>query len=164
MPGMPYVVLNGIDRPNFADASPRTRFFAVLVHETTHAFNAAHMGSKSLPSWFNEGIAEFLSADLVPGCAAGVRWSQATTRAISERQDIHEMFSREQIEATHQMDEYGLAQSIVRYMHASDKEAFIKFYGLLKQDRMQEAALIEAYHFDFQGLVERWKKAAVRRR
>ena len=49
-------------------------------------------------------------------------------------------------------------------MHASDKEAFIKFYGLVKKGKPQEAALVESYLFDFDGLVERWKKAAVRRR
>ena len=163
LPGMPYVVLNGVNRTVTSDASPKTRFFALLVHETTHAFNAAYLGINPLPSWFNEGIAEYLSADLVPGCSAGMRWGQATTRAISERTDISPMFDRKQIIATRDLDEYGLAQSVVRFMHAGDRKAFIKFYGLLKQGKMQEAAIVEAYQFDLDGLVERWKKGALRR-
>ena len=51
---------------------------SLLVHETTHAFMHRYKSRYRLPTWANEGLADFMAGHLVPASNKGQRnWSKA---------------------------------------------------------------------------------------
>ncbi|MFM7137135.1 MAG: hypothetical protein ACKO1M_08705, partial [Planctomycetota bacterium] len=56
-------VIMACHRGDDADA-----FAHMLVHETSHGFNHRWMSPCRLPSWLNEGIAEWVGTQVVPAC------------------------------------------------------------------------------------------------
>ena len=153
--GATYVVLNEVKDVGRSKKEAQMWFYEVLVHETTHAFNARYLSDIRLPTWFNEGIAEFMAADLVPGCRADKYWRKAT-RYVRERHiNVSDNFERFQGGG-----HYFVVQSLVRFMAHKKKSEFIAFYKLLKEGKDQETALLEAYGWDLDDLLEKWERAA----
>ena len=151
--GFVFVVINGPQQRELTQDEARTEFFATLTHETVHAFNARFLSDFRLPTWFNEGIAEYLSAELVDGCAATRYWRRATMYVRDGRVNI-----------MHNFDDFGRAgyldyaamQSLVRYMMHGKKDKFIAFYRLLKAGMSQQDALQETYGWTQQLLINNW--------
>ena len=154
-----YVILNQMRHPGRSVAQDRQWFYEVLVHETTHAFNNRYLSDIHLPTWFNEGIAEYMAASLVPGCMADGDWRVATRYVRDGLVDVSHNFERF---GNSRLD-YAVVQSMVRYMlHKKNKTKFIAFYKLLKAGKSQKEALHEAYGWDEAELIDRWMKASRR--
>ncbi|MHC4562620.1 MAG: peptidase MA family metallohydrolase [Planctomycetota bacterium] len=155
--GTAYVVLNYVNIPGESKETSREWFYELLVHETTHAFNGRYLSDVHLPTWYNEGIAEYMAATLVPRSRAARWWKLGTRYLLDERIDVAANF--EQFRGS--MADYLGMQSMVRYMmHGKKKKKFIQFYKLLKAGKSQEDALMEAYGWDFDDLEEKWRRAA----
>jgi len=146
--GFCYVALNKVHT--------RTHFYGLLVHEGTHAFLARYHTNGFLPEWVNEGLAELMSAELVPSCAAGARYVSATAEALRRGRDVSGIFR----EVTLGDFEYGVAQSLVRFLLARSGSDFVKFLKLLKIGMDPSEALEKSYGLTGEQLQAEWKLAS----
>jgi hypothetical protein len=135
-----------------------TYFYGLLVHEGTHAFLARYATTAALPTWLNEGLAEAMAAQLVPGCTAAARYLSATRAAVLRDIDPSPLFKTVEL---NELD-YGLAQSLVRFLLARDRKAFIQLIKLLKVGTEESEALSRAYGLTREELVRQWKAASQR--
>jgi hypothetical protein len=154
--GLCYMVLNR--------ARDETYFYGLLVHEGTHAFLARYGTDAPLPGWVNEGLAEAMSAWLVPGCRAAQRHVDATRQALRKRKKVERLFEEVRLEDF----DYGVAQGLVRYLVARDRRAFVRFIKLMKLGVDDGEALKQAYGLSRQQFVAQWtassRTAAPRKR
>jgi len=154
--GLTYVILNEVNLEGASQAEAVKWFCEVLVHETTHAFNSRYLSDIRLPMWFDEGIAEYMAAELVPGCRADKWWRSATRYVRTGRVDVRDNLER----FGGSYLDYATMQSLVRYMMARKGKQFVKFYELLKAGKSQSDALKEAYGWDEDELIDRWLRSA----
>lgn len=145
---MSFVVLNAVRSKEW--------FYTLLVHETTHAFAGRYIARRSLPDWINEGLADFMAANLVPEGSATDKYVSATRKAIKERIDIRPIFKDVQLDSFW----YGIAQSLVRYMIVQKREAFVALVTDLKKGMDTEEALKKHYELGTDELAVKWRKAA----
>jgi hypothetical protein len=148
--GFCHIVLNHVHSATY--------FYGLLVHEGTHAFLARYATTAALPTWLNEGLAETMAAQLVPECAAAGRYVSATREAIQRNLDASSLFRNVELTA----QDYGLAQSLVRFLLARDRKAFVQFIKLLKVGTEEPEALWQAYGLTREELVRQWKAASQR--
>ena len=148
--GFGYIVLNRV--------STRRRFFELLAHEGTHAFIARYLTNLPIPSWVNEGMAEYAAATLVKGSVAARRHVPAARKAVQANKDISHVFTKP---AMSDFD-YGICQSLVRYLIARDRKAFVRFFTRMKEGASQAEALQEAYGLTGGQLLAQWRAAVAR--
>lgn len=133
-------------------------FFEVLTHEMTHAFEHNYKKYGGLPTWVNEGLADMMAANLVPKSHANRKWTDATGQAIGQGRDMSSVFQRVALDEF----DYGIAQSLVRYLIAKDHNAFLTFFGLLKDGDKPEDALEKTFKMNYADLQKQWRAAAGR--
>jgi len=153
--GFCYMVLNRV--------YSRTHFYGLLVHEGTHAFLARYRTDAPIVTWVNEGLAETMAAQLVPGCEAAERYVQATAEAVRRGKNVSGIFRDVRLKAS----DYGIAQSLVRFLIARDRKRFVHFIKLMKVGASDAAALKYAYGLSREELLAKWleaSKKALRRR
>lgn len=146
--GFVYIVVN--------DTSNRTQFYDVMVHEGTHGFVARYQTTRNIPTWVNEGLAEYMAALLVKDSRAKKLWKDATREVLDGKKKPETIFDGIELEAF----EYGMAHSMVRFMLKDSSKDFTRFVKLLKKGETEEKALKEVYKTDRAGLVKAWRKNA----
>ena len=134
----------------------RMHFYGLLVHEAAHAFLARYETNAPIADWVNEGLAETMAAQLVPGCRAAKRYVDATAEAARTGADVSGVFEKVALEDF----DYGIAQSLVRFLLARDRKSFVKFIKLMKVGMDDEDALRHAYGLSRRQLLEQWRKAS----
>lgn len=138
-------------------ARTKTWFYEVLVHEATHGFISRYLSNRGIPMWLNEGLADYMAGNLVPGALAGSRPIDATKKAVKEKIDVSRVLKNVELEAF----DYGIAQSFVQYLIARDRKAFIKLVTLLKEGRSEEEAMKQAYNLTSEQFLRAWTAAAI---
>jgi hypothetical protein len=152
-----YVVLNGLEKVH---ASRRkTRFFHVLVHETTHAFMARYVSARNLPKWLNEGLAEYMAKELVPKSLSANAYASTTRKALREGIDINPVFQGVPLDPFW----YGISHSLLRYLVHRDAKALPELVTQIKEGTAAEEALRKSYGLDYAQLQNQWRKAATSR-
>jgi len=132
------------------------QFYELLVHEGTHGFIARYRSNRGIPEWLNEGLAEYMSATLVPKCYSAKQYINATKEAIRKNRPVKRIF--DDVELDH--FDYGIAQSWVRYLIARDSKAFPKLVDLLKDGKTEAEALKESYNLTRDGFLRAWYAAS----
>ncbi|MDY6914134.1 MAG: hypothetical protein SVT52_06750 [Planctomycetota bacterium] len=148
--GFCYIVINAVRN--------KIQFYGILVHEATHAFLGRYLTNRPVSTWVNEGLAEYMAAMQVPGSWASQRHIYAARVAAKGRADVMRIF--QDMEPT-ELD-YGLAQSLVRFMIARDRKAFVKFVKLIKEGESEAEALKKSYRTTHAGLARAWTQAVER--
>lgn len=134
--------------------SNRTQFLSTLVHEASHAFLGRYISNRFVPSWLNEGIAEYMAATVVEGSGENRLYIDSTRQALRDGGDIRYIFGPWRLDPMY----YGLAQSLVRYLIHRDREAFIEMIRLIKTGSTDDEALAEAYGLTKDELVRDWAR------
>ena len=148
-----YVVINGVAAFGANQEQAKIKFYHVLVHEGPHAFLHRYLSERPMPLWMEEGLAEYVAACLVPQSAANRDYLTATRTALRSAENVrHLLGKKDDLTAT----EYGVAQSLVRFLVAQDRVAMIRFVELLKKGKSEEAALADAYHISNAQLIRGW--------
>jgi hypothetical protein len=142
--GMVCIVLNNVQT--------ETHFFHTMVHEGTHGFMARFVTMRNLPAWVNEGIAEHMSARLVPDSPARALWQEATKLVLANERKPESIFDGVNLDAF----DYGMAHALVRHMIDKNGKAFSQFVRLLKQGESEAAALKASYRMDRSALLRDW--------
>jgi hypothetical protein len=151
--GFAYVVINGVSAFGTNLEEARLKFYHVLVHEGTHAFLHRFVSPRPLPLWLEEGLADYLAATLVPRSEANRVYLIAARRALTSPDKVRQLLDKEEDLSP---NEYGLAQSIVRFLLVRDRTGVIKLVQLIKRGAHQQPALREAYHLSPADLVKSW--------
>lgn len=149
--GFAYIVLNRTKSMN--------RFYELLTHEGTHAFQGRYLTNGALPMWVGEGMAEYFAGTLVKSSATK-RYTTALREAAKKKRDLSQVMDK--VELTE--FDYGIAQAFVRYLVKRDPKAFVRFITLLKSGRGEDEALHETYKLDRKALVKAVTAAAASRR
>jgi hypothetical protein len=130
----------GDDAPAFAH---------MLVHETSHGFNHRWMSPVRLPNWLNEGIAEWVGTQVVPGC------DQVPLKEARAREFVRStgglgpgFFAAENIDAV----QYGIASGLVKFL-ARDQRKFAALVRGIKEGLPVEEGLRQAYGGSLDDLV-----------
>lgn len=131
-------------------------FAAVLVHETMHGFNHRYKSAVVLPSWLDEGIAEWTAMTIVKKDKAVLRKVQVgLTRAKQLGNLGGNFFTNGKIEGW----QYGVATGMVNFMLKSDAESFRKMLDAIKQGIPWQKALKDAYGVTPAELTEAFGKS-----
>lgn len=124
-------------------------FGQVLVHETSHGFIHRYRTLQHLPSWVNEGMAEWIAQTLV-NYDGGVKLKRA--RALQTMQQTHSlqgMLSEDPIQPIH----YGMAAHVTDYLIRRDKRAYAQWINGMKEGKTWEESLRDAYGLTTQQLL-----------
>lgn len=149
-----YIVISGIQDFGNPATSATTRFYEVLVHEGTHGFMSRFMGHRPMPLWIEEGLADYMAATLVPTSVASRKYLDGTRYALATPNVVSSVFDKKDFVSI----DYGIAQSLVRYLIAIDSHAFVRLVERLKQGVSDEKALGECFGISRAELVRRWTK------
>lgn len=148
--GMVYIVMNR--------CRTRTRFYEVLVHEGTHGFTWRYLAHRQLPQWVSEGLADTMAAKLVPAGSASRKYKFATREAILKKKPIAPVFRKVGLNVF----DYGIAQSLVRFLIAKDRKAFVQFVTRIKRGVAEADALKQSYDMTHEELEKAWRKKAAK--
>ena len=117
-------------------------FAAVIVHETTHGFNHRYKSASQLPSWLDEGIADWTAGTVVHNNSAVLRKVQVALAQAKQQGNLGgNFFSAEKIDRW----QYGIASSMVNFLLKSDGKAFRKMLDEIKSGAKWQDALKTAY-------------------
>lgn len=124
-------------------------FGQMLVHETSHGFMHRYKTLARLPSWVNEGMADYIGATMVPASTAVERKEKAfiqqmQTLARSGRAPTlgGDFFALEKNIGGHQ---YGPASAMTRFLLETNAKAYVRFIELMKEGVPFEEALDKTY-------------------
>lgn len=121
-------------------------FYSVLVHETTHGFVWMHRSAKSLPTWFNEGIAEWCAAMTVPQSKSIPIKQRAGLDRIRQTGSLGGLFSLPDIAAW----QYGIASMMVDMILKSNSKIFIELINGIKDGEDPQECFKKHYKVDYE--------------
>lgn len=124
-------------------------FGQVLVHETSHGFIHRYRTLQRLPSWVNEGMAEWIAQTLV-NYDGGVKLKRARAlQAMQQSHSLQGMFQEDHIQSIH----YGMAAHLTDYLIRRDKRAYAQWINGMKEGKTWEESLRDAYGLSGQQLL-----------
>ena len=129
-------------------------FAHVLVHESAHAFVHRYRSFPQIPSWINEGIAEYVAHALVDNRGFGV--SDWGGRAADARLQLQRAGSlRGMLDVGH-IDgwQYPVAHELCQFMVRQSASRYRAFIDAIKDGKNWEQALNEDYGLTRQKLVQ----------
>ncbi len=117
-------------------------FGGVLVHETTHGFNHRYKSPQRLPSWLDEGIADWAAIAVVRGNrGARNRVRDAVLQARKLGSLGGDFFTADQIAGW----QYGIAAGMTDFLLKTNSKAFRELIDGIKSGKKWEDALQESY-------------------
>lgn len=139
----------GDDAPTFAH---------MLVHETSHGFNHRWLSPVRVPSWLNEGIAEWVGSQIVP-ISNQVQLKESAALAMMRASGrVGDTFFAGG-DAKIQPVQYGIASSLVRFLLTRDREKFAAFIRGVKEGLSVEDALQASYRATLDELLLAYGRA-----
>jgi hypothetical protein len=148
-----YVVINGVSAFGANQEQAKIKFYHVLIHEGTHAFLHRYVTDRPLPLWVEEGVADYIAAVLVPQSSANITYLTATRSALHDPGKLRQLLRKNEDLSS---EEYGLAQSLVRFLVMQSPAAMIHFIEELKDGESQTTALTDSYHATNAELIQGW--------
>lgn len=131
----------------------RDTFAHMLVHETSHGFNHRWISPVTLPSWLNEGIAEWIGTKIVPDCKEVQLKQKHALAFMKAKGTLGDNFfadgRNDKIEAI----QYGMALLLVRFLEERDRQKFAQFVRGIKEGQTVEQSLQAAYGWSRDQLV-----------
>ena len=116
-------------------------FAHMLVHETSHGFNHRWISPSRMPSWLNEGIAEWVGTQVVPACTqVAIKEAQAAD-FIRRNGTLGPDFFSDAPDARIEPVQYGMASALVKFMVSRDRKQFAAFVRGVKEGATVEESL-----------------------
>jgi hypothetical protein len=117
-------------------------FAHMLVHETSHGFIHRYRTAHRLPSWANEGMAEWIGRALVPASDSIPIKEHYALGEIRSTGSLDGMLTTERINSI----QYGMAYSLTNYLIQTDQEKYTTFVNGMKEGQTWEDSLKNAYN------------------
>ena len=133
----------------------------VIFHEFTHY--AIHSSGEQVPTWIDEGLAEFLATFRTDGPATGIlgtvpRWRAATLQSGEPLLSFEELFTAEGVASSFRNEIqterlYAQAWALVHYMTVGKRAGQLGLYlQALAKGRSPREAFQEAFNVTFEAL------------
>jgi hypothetical protein len=132
-------------------------FAKMLVHETSHGFIHRYRTWSSLPTWVNEGMADWIAAALVPQSNSVKRRQQEAILKMSQTRSMGGSFltTKGHIEGW----QYGTASSITDQLIRTDKAAYTRFIQGIKEGMKWQDSLQATFKITPEHLVTQYGQA-----
>ena len=131
-------------------------FGHMLVHETSHGFIHRYRTALRLPTWVNEGMAEWIGQALVPTSTA-VRNSQQTAHLMMKQS--RSMGGLMSAPAGIDAWQYGVASSLTDFLIRNNKQAYVLFIEGMKEGMDWKESLQHSYKCTPEQLVAAYGQA-----
>ena len=118
-------------------------FGQMLVHETSHGFLHRYKTPSRLPSWVNEGLAEYVGAMVVPASNQVRLKQKLEMKMVAQTGSLGGVLMPNQ--AGQAFSGYGIASLAVTFMIKMDERKFVQFIDYLKGGLSYEEALAQSY-------------------
>jgi hypothetical protein len=135
------------DDPNF--------FAQLLTHETSHGFNYRYRTPQPLPSWVNEGMADWIGNKLVPACTVVRSRQQASLRTMRETRSMQGMLDADRID----IHSYGIASSLTAFLVRKDQKKYVSFINGIKEGKSWQESLKDSYHVASEQLASEYGRS-----
>ena len=131
-------------------------FGSLLVHETAHGYVHRYKSTADIPSWFNEGISDWIAALAVPSDKSiAYAQRQALVRLQQNGSLGGNFFTSEQIQPW----QYGVASSMVEMLVKISPDQFRLFFNGIKEGLTWEDSLMRAYGMTPEDLTSAYGRA-----
>ena len=138
---------------------PDEKAFAhVLVHESVHGFLHRFRTPVSIPSWVNEGLAEWIACELVPGMTSEELTKSARSAVESHDKSLGGMLDAKPIAEWH----YPVAESLTNYMIEKSRRGYVSFVIAIKDGAPWPDALKDKLKTDRAGLAKAYGEEALK--
>jgi hypothetical protein len=118
-------------------------FGAMLVHETAHGFVHRFRSNAAIPTWLNEGIADWVAGVVVPASTTTVRRQKEAVKQMATSGTMLDLFQAQG--AAFQGPHYGIASSLTHYMIQHEPTRYRALLTAVKEGVDWTAALQEMY-------------------
>lgn len=131
------------------------KFATILVHESVHGFLHRYLTPTPIPTWLNEGLAEWMAVALTPE----KEWRQMRIDTARQYLSIHHntggMTTTWKSTGAH----YGIAYTLTDYLIAQNRKGYVALIRAIKNDKPWEAALEEDYGAGFEKILMAYGRA-----
>jgi hypothetical protein len=131
-------------------------FASVIVHETTHGFVHRYLTSTPIPSWLNEGIAEWTAMTVVVKDQAIKRKVKTAIAQMRQTGSLGgNFFTAEHIGS----NQYGIATALIEYLLRVNPKAFRSLIEGIKLGQTWENSLKKSYGVTPEELTQQFGKS-----
>lgn len=134
-------------------------FAHMLVHETSHGFNHRWMSPARLPSWLNEGIAEWVGTQVVPACRQVPMKEAQAVEFMKAGGSVGPAFFDDAADAHINPVQYGIASGLVKFLVARDRKKFAAFVQGVKEGQTVEESLQSSFKASLDDLLKAYGTA-----
>jgi len=132
-------------------------FAHTLVHETAHGFLHRYKSNIHIPSWINEGVAEWVGYYAVPQCKQVPMKEAIAKQILQQRRSLGGSFfsERRSIDGW----QYGVAYQITKLMISMAPMRYGQFIDGIKEGKPVEQSLKDTYGWTFTKLAHTYGQA-----
>jgi len=134
-------------------------FAHMLVHETSHGFNHRWLSPARIPSWLNEGLAEWVGTQVVPGSGQVRRKELTAAGYMRQTGRIGDGFFDDRPQAHIQPVQYGIASGLVRFLVSRDRRRFTEFVRAVKEGADVDEAFKTSFNATLDELLQIYGRA-----
>ena len=137
-------------RISFYRQGDDARFAHVLVHEASHGFIHRYRSEHRLPSWVNEGLAEWIAYRIPRPRRPDSREIDALKTRLRELGHTEGLFDKSSIDLGWH---YELAYTLTDFMISQNRRGYVAFINAMKTGKPWRSALEEDYGAPLERLV-----------
>jgi hypothetical protein len=142
--GRCHASFNGDVKIAFYRAADDQWFSHVLAHESTHGFLHRYRSPIHVPSWVNEGLAEYVSYELVPHAGLKEAEKNEARADLQTHKNLSDLFSGEAISN----DRYATAFMMTQFLIDTNKKGYISFINNIKDGDAAPDAFKKSFQYD----------------
>jgi len=130
----------------------RMEFALLMVHEASHAFTHRYRTGRYIPSWVNEGLAEYVAHNLIDAPRWAVSRQRSSREAYQANGGLATMFVAQPID----WFQYGQAWEFTEMMVAENVDGYRAFFNALKAGADIHTAFEDHYGAPLDRLVRHY--------
>jgi hypothetical protein len=132
-------------------------FANVLVHETSHGVVHRWLSSVRVPSWINEGIADWVAAAVVKGSRDVTNKQSLALERVRQTASLGGRYFDETMNIEFMY--YGIASNMVEFLLRVDANKYRQFLTNIKEGYTTEESLQKSYGVTMQQFVQQYGAA-----
>lgn len=138
---------NGYTFTSFFKGSDDRRFNSTLIHETVHAFMYRYRSPAPLPTWANEGLADYVAGHLVVHSDEPLQHWQHTRNFVNARGDPLTIMRQSYTDGSWFTDDsYPVSHMLVRFMLKHKPRAFKEWIDDIKDGKNWKESLADRFN------------------
>ncbi len=142
---------------SFFKSDTDAQFASTLVHETVHAFMYRYRSPVSLPTWANEGLADFTAGELIRASGEPRSHWYHVKNFVNQGGDALKIMSQSVHDGTwYDDDSYPVSHMLVRFMLRFKPKAFKMWIDDIKDGEAWDDALELRFNVTAEELAEQF--------